>query len=257
MRRQLSVFVLSLFALTGAFGREPFGPDDSPPAAHDSWKISMAGHAGYGFLLMKEVNRALQVTQDSLKLVGGPDADKVRGGNYFDGQIKASRGPVSVGVIVSHVNAKGSIGFGDPTGKLTHRFETRSLEVLALGTYGWRIDEGSTYDLGVAAGYGMGSCDFIYSETVYASPAENFLASGEVTKGYFAARLLANIHYHIGRVTVDLGGGYRFADAGVMKGDLNLNGRIVSDQPILDARTREVEFDFSGLYLLAGLSVTL
>jgi len=51
--------------------------------------------------------------------------------------------------------------------------------------------------------------------------------------------------------------GYRFANAGVLKGESIINGVKKENQPVIDNNGKELVFDYSGIYYAWGITILL
>ena len=102
----------------------------------------------------------------------------------------------------------------------------------------------------------MATMDYVGEYRDFFNASNDILLIYHLESGFFSWRVLGVAGMMIEMVSLNLTVGYRFADAGLMKGHYTLNGQTSSeDKPFVDFRGHEVMFDYSGVILSAGISV--
>ena len=219
--------------------------------------VSLNGHAGYSFVNMQQINSVIREVGTLRQAVdpSGGAPELLSGGFYWDASLMLRMNRFLVGLGVSSMTTSGQTVYNQAF-YLSDELHGRVNEYFLL--VGFRIpSEGALFlDLLAGGGYAMAAMDYMGEYRDFFNASNRILRIHTLESGFFSGRVLGVAGMMIEMVNLNVAVGYRFADAGLMKGQYTINGQTSSgDEPFLDFRGHEVKFDYSGVILSAGISV--
>jgi hypothetical protein len=221
-------------------------------------RISFGGSVGHAFVKMKDVNDDLKATELLFKTFNtqAPAAEALNGGLYFDGTIAARLNRFLIGVSVSSVSSSGTIGFGDGTASLSETYDASTLEIMPLVGVRFPVKGITVIDLVGGGGYGKATVDYNGKFVDNFNPRNNITVQHPVEGNYFAGRLEGIFRILVTPLNINFSVGYRFSDAGTLKGRQSFNGEISQGEyAIKNSKQADIGFDFTGFVLRGGLSI--
>ena len=222
--------------------------------------IFIGFNAGYSLINMKDVNKDLQDSENLFASVGAitDDPKEITGGLYIDGNVKINLGQFRLGVSGNYLSSSGEFSYNEAAGSYTETYNVNTIELIGIFETVFNIKNSSTQlflllggGLGIASAEHLG--DFIY----YPDPSQNIKVNNDVTGKYFAGRIKGGFQFYLKKVILEIGVGYRIANAGELKGTHIENGVKYTDQPVRDINGNAIEFDYSGLLFSAGITFKL
>jgi hypothetical protein len=157
-------------------------------------------------------------------------------------------------VEASWLKATGSYALEYNTEDLREEIVTDLWAILATVGYRATLKPDYVLDLMIAGGLGIGSARYELDYVDPLVPANSITINGDFDGSGFVLMPQAVVRVPFGIFQLDLRGGYRFANLGVMKGPVSVNGQDLGEQNLL-LEDRDVEFDYSGFVLSGGISI--
>jgi hypothetical protein len=228
--------------------------------ASNAQKVVFAGFsAGYGTLIMEEVNHDLENSYNMFNLLTGSAAapEKIDGGTFLEGNILITFEGISLGAAVDYISSSGYFSYGDLYGSLEEKYDVSTMEF--LGIIGTNLPLDQTFSFALRGYFGYGRASVLYAAGVsdFANPENNLKATTDASGGYFAARFQIGLDIALSSIVLNLSLGYRVANAGQLKGASVVNGVHYPEGGITNPSGNDIAFDFSGFVFLAGIQFPL
>lgn len=215
---------------------------------------------GYAALNMDEVNKDLEDSQNLISSVGGitSSPDEITGGLFLEGNFKIGIGNFNLGVSGSYISSSGSFSYNDISGSFEENYDVSTIEILGLFEILFPIENSPVQPfIQLAGGVGMASAEHLGDFRLYSDPSANISVKNTVDGNYFAGRVKGGLQFVLQNIILEVAAGYRIANAGELKGDHVENGITFQDMPVRDISGNPIEFDYSGLLVTAGVSISL
>ena len=140
---------------------------------------------------------------------------------------------------------------------INHDIDVSTLEILASAGYNIPIYKTASILLEGGIGYGFASSEISYITNSVPFYIELENIKHNVSGGYLAGRLRGGFEAKLKWLMLRIVIGYRFANAGVLNGESNINGVKKENQPVIDNNGKELVFDYSGIYYAWGITILL
>ena len=215
---------------------------------------------GYGFLNLNEVNSDLQDSRDLISSVGGITSapEEITGKLFIEGNFKIGIRNYNLGITANYSSSSGSFSYSDVSGSFEENYDVKTIEALALFEFLFPIDNSPVqHFIQLAVGIGMASADHLGEFILFSDPSANFSLENMVDGNYFAGRIKGGFQIALRNITLEMAAGYRIANAGQLTGNHTVNGVTIENMPLRDISGNPIEFDYSGLLLTAGVSISL
>lgn len=219
--------------------------------------VTVSAHGGYGFVNMQQINNVITEVGTIRRVVDSrtKEADVLSGGFYWDGSILIRLNRFFAGVGFSFLRMSGQSDYKGAV-SLLDELSGRANEYLLLVGVRFPSTQRLFIDLFAGGGYCKATMDYTGDFRDNFNSFNDILFKQSLSNSFLSVRTFAVGGARYGTVSLRLLVGYRFANAGVMKGKYVFNGRTsTAEEPFLDFRCNEVKWDFSGLLLGGGVSV--
>ncbi len=215
------------------------------------------GSIGYGAQALNDLNNFLQFEEDLFQSGGVPlSIDKFGGAFVFGGEIgfRVSR-ILSVGGGVSYQKSSVDNGYSDFSGSFVDQVKLSVTNVCGNMCL-WIPDTGLFF--GGSAGWGFGKLDRYLSLQIFGDPASSFSLTTTGDGSAFTASGFAGYQATFRNGFVLFGEvGYAFRNLGEFNATFN-SAELGSMSGVFQDQTgRAMEFDFSGVYGVAGLGFSI
>lgn len=219
--------------------------------------ILVSVQVGYGFVSMQKINDKIREVGTLRRAVNAETApaEELTGGLCWDGAVMLRMNRLIVGVGGARLTTSGKTEYNGSF-YLLDSFEGKADEIYLLA--GIRFPSKGVLFLDIMAGGGYGKARMDYTGTYrdFMNPNNNQVFQHPLTGTYFAGRIAGIAGMKFGMVSVNVSAGYRFANAGLIKGRQTVNGRTTTNEyPFTLVNGEEIKFDFGGALLLGGLTV--
>ena len=221
---------------------------------------------GYSVLDMGEVNRDIVDTYQAIKSanikastpnIRAPAPVEIKGGMYIDATLFMRFDKISLGASVNHIAGKGNYAYSDYNGSSEEHYDVSTYEFMGIIATSIPLYKVIKLSFRGYAGYGLASARYAGRAHFIFSPDNNLTETNQVSGGYFCSRLQGGFELFVEPVILNFSIGYRFANAGRLKGNMIRNDVNYSDMGIENARGSDIEFDYSGISFLAGIEFRL
>ena len=219
---------------------------------------SLGFSIGYELLNMNEVNQDLEDSQDLISSAGviASSPEEVKGGLFLEGNFKYGIGNFNLGITGDYISSSGSFSYNDISGSFEENYDVSAIELLGLLEILIPIENSSFHPfIQLAGGVGFASAEHLGDFRYYVDPSFNLSVKNTVEGNYFSGRITVGLGFDLQKIILEFATGYRIADAGELKGEHVENGITFNDMPVRDISGNAIEFDYSGLFLTAGVSI--
>jgi len=226
----------------------------------DSSIVLISVGVGYGALKMTEVNNDLKDSKNFIGELGliANSPDLISGGPFLEASLKFIISQFRIGMAVNYIFSSGEYSYSDPSGLFEEKYDVSTIEITALFEIVFANKQSMVKPfLRVNGGIGLASAEHKGDFQIYGSPEFTVDVTNNVSGNYFAGRFQGGAQYILNNVILELAVGYRFADAGELKGDHIENGIKYEDMPVRDINGNAISFDYSGFLVTAGISILL
>lgn len=250
MRRRLYGMV-TITIIWLAFLLAPVKAQTAQPTFH------LGLNVGYTELDMEDINDDLIDTRNILRSLGyvTSSPEEIEGGLFLGAEAFSVIDKFVAGVSGNYIEQKGRFYYSDYSVSLREEYLTRTIELTSFFGARLPINENVYFSLRGYVGYGMAEAEHIVEIKDYES--QPWTAKHDVAGGYLTTRAQAGVVIELVDFSLHFQAGYRMADAGIMRGELVEDGVTYDDQGVYNPDGNEIGFDYSGMFLQAGVALEL
>ncbi|MBD3408838.1 MAG: hypothetical protein GF419_01400 [Ignavibacteriales bacterium] len=214
-------------------------------------------NVGYTELDMEEVNDDLIDNRNIFRSLGyvASSPEEIEGGLILGAEAFGVIEKFVTGVSGNYIEQKGRFYYSDYSGSFREEYLTRTIELTVFFGTRLPINENVYFSLRGYVGYGMAEAEHVGEIKDYGS--QPWTVKHDVEGGYITTRAQAGIVVKLTDVSVHFRAGYRMAKAGIMRGELVENGVTYDDRGVNNPDGGEIGFDYSGMFLQAGVALEL
>jgi len=225
-----------------------------------SQEIGIDFNIGYTKLKMEQVNNYLD-NSESVDFESSnhiyPEYNPIGTSLIYELGVSAKLSQFVVRLSGNYLSTNGYWESRDTIRYINHDIDVSSLEILASAGYNIPIYKTASILLEGGIGYGFASSEISYITKSYQLYNELENIKHNVSGGYLAGRLRGGFEAKLKWLMLRIVIGYRFANAGVLKGESIINGVKKENQPVIDNNGKELVFDYSGIYYAWGITILL
>ena len=220
-------------------------------------QFSLRGTIGYGQQSLEDINNWIKSDEQLFQSYGIPvEWDEFGGAKDLGGEfgIKISKG-FSIGIGINYQNNSVSNSYSDYTGSISDEMELQVLD-FTVNFYAFLPGTNGLF-VGANGGFSFGGYDGKFTGIIYDDPAADYTAITSASGKGPMVGIFAGYELNFSSGLQIFGKfGYRYRNLKSFSGGTSDSDGDRWSHVITDSNGNNIEFDFSGLYLLVGLGIS-